>query len=124
MPPVKSKKELDPCQGKINYLSTFLPITTEGCEPLQKLTLVKTYWAWNGMYQDLYDRTRKIIKEDACMKFFDVSRTLCLETDVPGASLGTRLLQVGNGMNWGIMKYHIIQLYAQLLLLKSLLSAE
>ena len=30
---------------------------------------VKAEWLWNKMFQDLYDKAKKIIKQDACMKF-------------------------------------------------------
>ena len=42
---------------------------------------------------------KKIIKKDVCMKFYDASRPLYLETDESSVSLGTRLLQVWDGMN-------------------------
>ena len=52
------------------------------------------------MYQNLYDRAKKIIKKDACMIFYDTCRPLNLETDASGVSLPAGLLQVRNGMNW------------------------
>ena len=48
------------------------------------------------MYQDLYYKANKIVKKDACMKFYDAARPLHLETDV---GLRARLLQVRDGMN-------------------------
>ena len=33
------------------------------------------------MYQNLYDRAKKIVKKDACLKFYDASRSPYLETD-------------------------------------------
>ena len=74
-------------------------MTSEVCEPLQKLTLVKADWEWNGMYQDLYDRAKKIIKKEACMKFFDTSRPLYLQTDASHVGLIARLLQVRDSMS-------------------------
>ena len=32
---------------------------------------VKIKWSLNGIYHDLYDKAKKIIKQDACMKFCD-----------------------------------------------------
>ena len=48
------------------------------------------------MFQDLYDRTKKIIKKDACLKFYDASRPLHLESDASGVSLGSQIT-AGNG---------------------------
>ena len=51
------------------------------------------------MYQDLYERTKKVIMKDTCVNFYDEARLLCLETDALGIGLGAGLLQVRNGMN-------------------------
>ena len=53
------------------------------------------------MYQYLHDKAKKIIKKDACMKFYDASRLLYLETDASGIGLRAGLLQVWDGMNCG-----------------------
>ena len=50
-------------------------MTTEVCEPLQKLTSVKTE-LWNSMYQGLYHKAKNIIWKGVCMKFYDVSKPL------------------------------------------------
>ena len=31
----------------------------------------KTEWLRNNMHQGLYDKAKNIIKQDACMKFYD-----------------------------------------------------
>ena len=51
-------------------------MTAEVYETLRKLTLVKAEWPWNGMYQELYNKAMKIIKQDACKKFYDASKPL------------------------------------------------
>ena len=56
------------------------------------------------MYQDLYDRANRIIKKDTCMKFYDASMSLYLETDASVVGLGAGLLQVSDGMNCGHYK--------------------
>ena len=83
----------------LNYLSKFSLVNTEVCKPLCKWTSVKADIELN--YQDLYNKAKKIVMKDACMKFHDATRPLCLETDVSGVSLGARLLQVRDGMNYG-----------------------
>ena len=52
------------------------------------------------MYQDLYDKAKNIIKQDACMKFYDILKPFYLETGGSGISLGVTLLQVKDGTNW------------------------
>ena len=87
--------------GILNHLKGVSLATAEVYKPLQKLTKVKAYWARNRMYKSLYDRAEKMIKNDACMKFYDTSRPLYLGTDASGIGLGVRLLQVRDGMNCG-----------------------
>ena len=45
------------------------------------------------MYQNMFDKAEGIIKEDACMKFYDETKLLFLETDTSGVGLGATLLQ-------------------------------
>ena len=49
--------------GIFNYLSKFSTVTAEVCKPLEKLTSVRVDWKWNGMYHDLYNRKKKIVKD-------------------------------------------------------------
>ena len=37
-------------------------MTAAVCKPLRKLTSVKTNWAWIGMYQELYNKAKNLIK--------------------------------------------------------------
>ena len=77
------------------------------------------------MYQELYDRAKKIIKKDAGMKFNDASRPIYLETYASGIGLGARLLQVMDGMNCGHQKMQDSAALCPIAFAsKSLLSAE
>ena len=93
MPAPKNKKELQAFLGTINYLGKFSPGTAEVCEPLHKLTSCKMIWTWNASYQQLFDNAKSIIKADVCMKFYNNSKQLYLETDASGIGLGAALLQ-------------------------------
>ena len=104
MLPLQSKNDLQTFLVILNYLSKFSPATVEVCKPLWKLTSPKAGSAWNGMYQDLYDRAMKIIKKDACMKLYHTSRTLQLQTDASSVYLGPGLLHIRDGMNCGCEK--------------------
>ena len=94
MPAPKNKKELQAFLGIINYLGKFSPGTTDVCDPLQKLTSSKVSLTWNASYQELFNKAKSLIKVDMCMKFYDDTKLLYLETDVPGVSLGVALLQI------------------------------
>ena len=92
---------------------------------LKKLAYSKAEWSWNRMYQDLYNKAKGTIKQDACMKFYHASSFLYLETDVSGISLGAGLLQVRESKNCGWDKVpDNVTLCWIALASKSLLNAE
>ena len=68
------------------------------CEPLLKLTSNRAVWTWNASYKNIYDKTKSLIKADACMKFYDETKSLYLETDASGIGLSATLLQTRDGM--------------------------
>ena len=46
----------------------------------------------------LYDKVKALIKDDVCMKFYDETKPLYLETDASGIGLSITLLQTKDGM--------------------------
>ena len=99
MPAPQNKKELQAFLGIINYLNKFSVDTSEACEPLRNLTSSKATLMWNASYQQLFDKTKSLIKVEMCMKFYDDTKLLYLETDASGISLGAPLLQLRDNMN-------------------------
>ena len=93
MPPPKTKKELQAFLGIINYLGKFSPSTAELCGSLRKLTSAKNRMDMECNLQKTFDKAKEIIKEDACMKFYDETRPLYIATDASGVGLGAALLQ-------------------------------
>ena len=54
-------------------------------------------WTWNASYHALYDKTKSLIKDDICMKFYDGTKPLYLETYSSGIGLCITLLQTIDG---------------------------
>ena len=54
---------------------------------------------WNGSYQKLFEKEKVLIKEDACINFYNERRSLYLETDASGVGLAVGLLHIRNRMN-------------------------
>ena len=59
---------------------------------LRKLTSAKTERSWNATYQ-MFDNAKAIMKEDACMKFYDETKPQYIETDASEVGLGAVLPQ-------------------------------
>ena len=96
----KNKKELQAFLGIINYHGKFSPGTADICNPLHKLTSSKVTWTWNASYQALFYKAKSLIKADMCMKFYDDTKPLYLETEASRVGLGAALLQMCEGMAW------------------------
>ena len=67
-------------------------------EPLQKLASNRLVRTWNASYQGIYDKTKSLLKVNACMKFNNETKPLYLETDASGIGLNAALLQTRDGM--------------------------
>ena len=93
----KNKKELQAFLGIIIYLGKFSPDTAYVCDPLYKLTSSKVTWTWNASYQELFIKAKSLIKVDKCMKFYDDTKPLYLETDASRVGLDMALLQMHEG---------------------------
>ena len=91
--PSAQEKKLQEFLGIINYLSKFSPSTTKVCESLRWLTLAMTERTYNACYHRLFDKPKWMIKEDACMKFYEETKPLYLGTDASGEGLRACLLQ-------------------------------
>ena len=59
----------------------------------------KTEWKWNATYLKMLNKAKAIIKEDGCMKFYDETKPLYIETDASEVGLGAALLQTRNHTN-------------------------
>ena len=51
------------------------------------------------MYQDPYDKGKRLITKDACMTFYEASKSLYMDTYTSGIGLVASLLQMWECMN-------------------------
>ena len=94
MPATKNKRELQAFLGIINCLSKFSPDTSEVCKPLRKLMSSKAMWTWDASYQQRFEKAKTLIKAEMCMKFYDDTKLLYLETDMSRIGLWAAVLQL------------------------------
>ena len=72
---------------------------TEICDSLRQPTLVKTEWICSASYQKLFDKSKLIIKEDACVTFYNEMELLYLEINASRVEFRANLLQTREGMS-------------------------
>ena len=48
---------------------------------LRKLTPARTEWTWNVTNQKIFNKSKSLINEDVCMKFYDETKPLYIETN-------------------------------------------
>ena len=84
--PPKVKKELQAFLGMINYLSKFSSSIADICESFRKLTSIRAEWTRKVTYK-IFNKAKSITKEGACMKFYDETKPLHIDTDVSGHGL-------------------------------------
>ena len=75
MPASRIKKELPSFIAIKNYLSKFLPLTAEVCEPLHKGMSMKSKWGLKNTYQNLYKKAGALMKKDMSIVFLQCKRT-------------------------------------------------
>ena len=96
----KQQKGLQAFLDIINYLGKFSPCTADVYDPLCKLTSSKATWTWNAPYQSLFNKAKLLIKSYMCMKFYNDTKPLYLETDASGVGIGEALLQTWEGTTY------------------------
>ena len=74
--PPKFKKEFQSLLGKINYLGKYSPATSEICQPLRRLTSVKSDWPETDHTRN-YMMSQKL-KKDTCMKSYNEKKNVIL----------------------------------------------
>ena len=91
MPLLMAKNEIQSLLGIMIYVDKLLLSTTEVCESSRKLTSSKGEGIQNT-YQNLYDSSEIIIKNNTTMVFYISQEQLNMEIDAAGVRLGTSLL--------------------------------
>ena len=93
LPPPKQKRTAV-IPGYSKLPKQVSPMTAEVCKTFTWLTSVNTAWMWNRSYQEMYERAKSLVKEDICMKCYNVRVSLYLETDASVVGLCTTYLQL------------------------------
>ena len=54
----------------------------------------KATWTWDASYQHQFEKAKLLIKVEMCMKFYNDTKLLYLETNASGIGLRAALLQL------------------------------
>ena len=95
MPSPQSKKDVQGFLAILTYLSPFIPQLADKTHVLRSLVKEDVPWTWDTDQQTSFERLKKLIYEDACLKYYDRRAPVGLEVDASQKGLGAALVQNG-----------------------------
>ena len=81
--------------GFVNYLSKFLPMLSDVCEPLRKLTVKDAEWTWLDVHDQACARIKELVTKAPVLKYYEAEKELTVQSDASGTGLGAVLMQDG-----------------------------
>ena len=88
MPAPTDVKGVQRLLGMVHYLSRFIPHLAEECDPLRKLTLKDSAWAWDSPKQEALKQLKKSISQATTLSYYDVRKPATLQADASSTGLG------------------------------------
>ena len=79
--------------GFVNYLSKFLPILSEVCEPLRCLTVKDVQWHWTEHQELAFNKLKQLVTDAPVLKYFKPKEELSLQSDASDTGLEAVLTQ-------------------------------
>ena len=81
--------------GMVNYMSKFLPNSTEILHPLYNLLKKDVVWTWSESQDNAFQQIKDMIVDSPVLSFYDPTKELTLENDASEYGLGSALIQEG-----------------------------
>lgn len=91
----KNKKELLKILGMINYLSKYLPNSSNILVPLRSLIKNNIQWVWTEDHTECLKKVKNIISKIPTLQIFDHKSLIEVQTDASQFGVGGCLLQNG-----------------------------
>ena len=101
MPSPQSKEDVQRFLGLLTYLSPFIPQLADKTHVLRSLVKEDVPWTWDTDHQTRFETLKKVIYEDACLKYYDRRAAVELEVDASQKGLGAALVQNGKPVAFG-----------------------
>ena len=101
MPSPQSKEDVQRFLGLLTYLSPFIPQLTDKTPVLRSLVKEDVPWTWDTDQLTSFETLKKLIYEDACLKYYDRRTPVELEVDASQKGLGAALVQNGKPVAFG-----------------------
>ena len=89
MPAPQCKEDLQIFLGMMTYLSQYIPHFAEKSHMLHGILKEDTNWMWDSAYQKQVDDLKEVVLENACLKYYNATRSLRLECFQERARSGT-----------------------------------
>ena len=95
MPRPKDKAETKRLLGMVTYLAKFLPKLGEVTQPLREITKQDHEFIWANQHETALEKIKEMLTNAPCLKYFDVTQEVTLETDASDYGLGAVITQEG-----------------------------
>ena len=77
----------------VKYLAQFVPNESSITAPLRILLKKEVQWMWEHEQESAFLRIKKALTEPVILRFFDVTKSVTIQTDASQSGLGSCLLQ-------------------------------
>lgn len=81
--------------GLVNYISKFIPQSTNILHPLNNLLKKHIAWTWSTSQEKAFNRIKEEICNATTLAYYDPKKELLLENDASDYGLGSALMQEG-----------------------------
>ena len=94
MPMPADKTALQRLLGMIRYLAQFIPNESALTAPLCSLLKKDSPWNWNHEHKKAVQDIKQAIAQPTLLKYFDVTKSVLIQTDASQSGLGLSLLHL------------------------------
>lgn len=93
MPAPKDRNGVLRFLGMVRYLSRFVPHLAENTENLRGLTKKHSSFYWTAAHEAEFSKLKDLIASATCLKYYDASQPLYIQTDSSKTGMGCCLFQ-------------------------------
>ena len=95
MPRPTDKAGVQRLLGMVNYVSKFIPNTSDLTSPLRQLLHQDVEWHWEEQHETGFKKVKEALALSPVLGYYDAKKELTLQVDASSTGLGAALIQEG-----------------------------